>query len=210
LGKPNEAVGWEAAYRKRPSGELVSHEDTDSLNQLFQTHQVRRILDLGCGDGRHLVYFARQGYEMFGLDSAPTALRLAKEWLTNEGLSAQLFCADMSTILLPQKFFDAVICVQTINHQRIEGIRLTIKEIYRVLRPEGWLFLTVSTTRPTGLFRNGIKVEANTYVLLSGHEKGVPHHFFNMEELHKEFSQFEIVNLHEDSRNYTCMLALKP
>lgn len=206
----NDISGWEASYRKRRSGECKPHQDAEFLDDLFRKHQVKRILDLGCGDGRHLVYFGKRGYKMYGLDYAPTGLHLAEEWLVKEGLSAKLVCADMSAIPWVDSFFDAVICVKVINHHRIEGIRQTIREIYRVLRPEGWLFLNVSTTRPTGPFKNGVEVEPNTYVLSEGHEKGVPHHFFDREELLNEFSKFDIVDLHQDNSDRTCMLAQKP
>jgi len=209
----DEVTGWEVAYRKRPTGgREIPHEDAESIHQLFQKHRVRRILDLGCGDGRHLVNFGKLGYEMYGLDYAPTAISLAGEWLAKEGLSAKLVCTDMSTIPWSEGFFDAVICVAVINHHLLEGIRRTISEIYRVLRPGGWLFLTVGTSRPANPTADGnwVEVELNTYVRLEGHEKGVPHHFFNMEELLKEFSQFDIVDLHQDRRNKTCMLARRP
>lgn len=206
---PNKAVGWEAAYRKRAYAKREPHEDIDSLDQTFRKEGVRRILDLGCGDGCHLVYFARRGYEMCGLDSAPTAVRLAGDWLAKEGLSAQLVSGDMSAIPWADAVFDAVICIQTINHQRIAGVRRTMSEIWRVLCPGGWLFLTVSTDRPTGPVTNGREVEPNTYVLLSGHEKGVPHHFFNMDELLTELLQFEVGEIHKDGRHYTCVLARK-
>lgn len=205
----DQPVGWEAAYRKRAYAERVPHEDAPSLYKVFQDHEVRRILDLGCGDGRHLVYFAKCGYEMHGLDNAPTGIRLAEEWLAKESLHADLACCDMGTIPYSEEFFDAIICVQVINHDRIEGIRRTISEIYRVLRPGGWLFLTVTIARPTQPPENSVEVEPNTYVRLAGHEKGVPHHYFDLNELRREFSQFEVVDLHQDSRDYTCMLARK-
>ena len=35
---------------------------------------MRRVLDLGCGAGRHLVYLAQQGFEMYGTDVDPHGL----------------------------------------------------------------------------------------------------------------------------------------
>lgn len=66
----NEIVGWEAACRKRSSGTYGKdrpHQDAESLERFFRIHNVQWILDLGCGDGRHLVYFAKRGYEMNGI-----------------------------------------------------------------------------------------------------------------------------------------------
>lgn len=206
-----ETGGWEAAYQRRPTpGREVPHEDAEWLQGVFQEHHVRCILDLGCGDGRHLVWLAARDYEMHGQDSAPTALCLAEGWLEKEGLSAKLICSDMTEIPWADGTFDAVLCVRVINHNRIAGIRKTIAEIHRVLRQGGLLFVVVGTCGPIGRFRNGVEVEPNTYVLLKGPEAGVPHHFFDKEELRTEFSTFDLLDLHKDSREATCLLLQKP
>ena len=204
--------GWEAAYRKRPSGECRPHQDAEFLDRFFREHAVSKILDLGCGDGRHLVYFAKRGYRMYGLDIAPTGIQLSEEWLSREGLSAELVTSDMTDIPWPDSLFDATICVQVINHHRIREIRQTIQEVYRTLRPGGHLFLTVSTTQPVRSAADSEieEVEPNTYVWAEGHERGVPHHYFDMDELQKEFRVFRMLDLHRDARGKACMLAQKP
>ena len=212
----DEVHGWEAAYRKRPSGEKRPHQDAEFLDGFFRCHGVRRILDLGCGDGRHIIYFAKRGYAMYGLDVAATAISLTEEWLGKEGMSAELVACDMSAIPWPDDFFDATVCVQVIDHHRIEEIRKTVGEIYRTLRPGGYLFLTVGTNRPKNPAKFGFSVEVgwNTYVRTEGHEKGVPHHFFDEEELLDELSAFDILrdvlSPHKDSRGKRCFLFQKP
>jgi ubiquinone/menaquinone biosynthesis C-methylase UbiE len=202
---------WEKAYRKRPSGEVAPHQDVEYLHNLFKDTNVIHILDLGCGDGRHCIYFAERGYNITGFDYAPTALRRAREWLTKENLDAQLFCADMRAIPCADAIFDAVICIAVINHSRIKGIRKTIQEIQRLLHPEGWLFLVVATdiSSPDSDNTKYKKIEHHTSIPLSGHEKGVPHYFFSEEELRGEFSQFEIQDIHTDCRNRACIVMQK-
>src|ERR1035438_109715 len=43
-----------------------------------------RVLDTGCGSGRNLVYFLREGYEVFGVDTDPNAIECTR------GLAASL------------------------------------------------------------------------------------------------------------------------
>jgi SAM-dependent methyltransferase len=209
----DDIPGWEGAYRKKAYVEVHPHQDAGFLDDLFSKNGVKRILDLGCGDGRHLVYFARCGYGMFGLDSAPTAIELAEKWLMREGAYGELVCTDMSTIPWHSDYFDAVICINTINHHRLEAIRRTVSEIHRVLRKDGWLFVTAQTNRPkpSDLTKKGewVELEPNTYEWLVGHEKGVPHHFFDMDELLELFKRFRIEEMHEDDRTYRCILARK-
>jgi SAM-dependent methyltransferase len=134
----NEASGWELIYRSTSTYDrAIPHEDAESLHHLFQENGVNRILDLGCGDGRHLHYFSNLGYEMFGLDYAPSALYLAGLWLTSDDLSAELVCADMTAIPWRDEQFDAVISFLVINHNPVKRIRQTIADIHRVLKPGG-------------------------------------------------------------------------
>jgi SAM-dependent methyltransferase len=208
----NEVISWEKLYRKGPFFSLESpHEDVEFLHEFFQQNQVEKILDLGCGDGRHLYCFGRLGYRMYGLDNAHTGLYLAKERLEQAGLNAELVCADMTAIPWHDEFFDAVIGIQVIYHNPIEGIRRTIVEIHRVLKTAGSLYVNVSTCKPPGpiRFRSGVEIEPGTMVMDEGPDKGVPHHFFTMPELLSEFSRFTLVDLHWDSYSRACLLLRK-
>jgi len=217
MGNPGKPTGWEAAYRVRPKADYMTdnhHEDCQVLDEIFQRSGVRCILDLGCGDGRHLVRFARLGYHMHGQDISPTGLKLARVWLAKESLSADLACGDMTRILWPDSSFDAMLCIQVINHHRIREIRQTIEEIHRSLRNGGFLFLTVAIDRPPRPDApKAIEIEPHTYVPTEGHEKDVPHHEFNMAELLDEFRRFsvreDLMPTHRDTNEYTCVLFQK-
>lgn len=208
----DEVSGWELIYRSTSTYDRATpHEDAENLHRLFQENEVNRILDLGCGDGRHLHFFSELGYEISGLDYAPSALHLADKWLASDNLSAELVCADMTAIPWPEESFDAVISFLVINHNPIERIRRTIMEIHRVLKSGGWLFVAVSTCKPLGPMRyhSGIEIEPDTIVLTEGREKGVPHHFFTTSELIEMFSRFTLVDFHWDSRSRACLLLRK-
>ncbi|UCB43446.1 MAG: methyltransferase domain-containing protein [Dehalococcoidales bacterium] len=205
----NEVMSWEKLYSKGPFFNLESpHEEVEFLHELFKKNNVETILDLGCGDGRHLYYFSKLGYRIYGLDNARTGLCLAQERLAQVGLATELVCADMTAIPWHDEFFGAVIVIQVIYHNPIEGIRRTIEEIHRVLKPGGWLFVTVSTCKPLGPMRyySGVEIEPGTMVMDEGPDKGVPHHFFTMPELLDELSRFALIDLRWDSYSGACLL----
>jgi SAM-dependent methyltransferase len=206
-----EPTGWEAAYQNGHTRPRTPHEDAELLVELFRRNGVRRILDLGCGDGRHLVWFGARGFEMFGLDIAPTALARAGEFLAEAKLSAETACSDMSALPWADGFFDAVISVQVINHHDIDGIRKTVAEIHRVLRPGGFLFATVATylsderlTSP-----NLVRLGPRLFTKKEGHEAGVPHYFATEREWVAELSAFEVLDVHKDKVGKTAFLARK-
>src|SRR5687767_12996419 len=48
--------------------------------------KVDKVLDLGCGNGRHAIYFAEQGFKASGIDVSPQAIEWASEWSKRKGL----------------------------------------------------------------------------------------------------------------------------
>lgn len=105
---------------------------------------MKRILDLGCGSGRHIVYLAKESFEVYGIDISPIGIELAKRWMEDEKLKASLITGDIYNKLpYADTFFDAVISVQVIHHNTARNIRRLVAEIWRLLQPKG-LFLPPS------------------------------------------------------------------
>ena len=44
----------------------------------LKKHGVKRVLDLGCGAGRHCVLLAGSGFEVVGIDVSKYALKMAR------------------------------------------------------------------------------------------------------------------------------------
>ena len=143
---------WEDIYRR--DGHVFTEipavipEFVSLLKQHGQTGA--RFLDLGCGNGRHLVYFSKLGYRITGLDSAPSALRLSQEWLQRNGLSGDLLLSDSrSPFPIADESFDILLSTQVIHHALLETVLYTISEITRVVRPGGFILITVPVFRET-------------------------------------------------------------
>lgn len=135
---------WDKIFKESGKVFIKPQEDIPKIAKLFKKKDVRKILDLGCGSGRHLVYLARQGFDVFGIDIARHGIKIAKDWLRKENLKANLKIGDIYKPL-PYKndFFDAIISTNTLHHAKIEKIRKLIKEMERILKPSGLIFVTV-------------------------------------------------------------------
>ena len=103
-----------------------------------------KILDLGCGAGRFSLYIRGKFKEIHGVEIAEERLRIAR------GQEMFLSVANINESL-PYKdnMFNAVSCLDVIEHLIDPGS--VLKEIYRVLRPNGQLVLTTPNFR---YFRN--------------------------------------------------------
>jgi SAM-dependent methyltransferase len=169
----------------------------------------RRIVDLGCGSGRHTVFLAQRAFKVTGIDNSPTALSLSRQWLAQEGLPARLIRADMRrTLPLAEQVCDAVISTQVIHHALVATVQRTAREMARLLAPGGVVFVSVPARLEAGVtFR---EVEPGTYVPTSGSEVGLPHHIFSADGLAGLFPGFTVLELDLiDSRIWT-LLAMRP
>jgi SAM-dependent methyltransferase len=200
---------WEAIYARDGDVFPDPHEDMPRLAETLQQRGARDLLDLGCGTGRHLAYFARCGFFVAGIDGAPAGLALAKRKLRAAGLAAELCCGDIYDPLpYVDATFDAVVSVQVVHHATLQRIAALTQEITRVLRAGGLVYLTVPQQRNQGTRFQ--QIEPSTYIPLDGREAGLPHHYFTPEELRALFPALVVVDVHLDNGQHYCLTAIKP
>jgi len=184
------------------------HPDLPMIVQKLNQLGARKILDLGCGTGRHTVYLSQHGFQVYSLDGAPHALLRSKAWLSENNLKAYLLRHEMTEpIPFPAGSFDGLISTQVIHHARLATVQAIIAEIHRLLKPGGLVYVTVAAPKE-GKFKS-IEVEPRTYLPLGGPEKGLLHHLFTEPELRLSFADFQILDVHLDDTNHHCLTAIK-
>jgi SAM-dependent methyltransferase len=204
---------WDSIYRKggyKYYDVEVPHEDMKTVASFLKSRKCREILDLGCGVGRNLIYLLKQGFSVHGLDYSPTAIRKLKSTGIKNVTVADMF----SRLKYPSGSFDAIISVQSLQHGRKEQITRAIKELGRVLKPKGLIFITLAGRISRGkvrlcLVKTARKIAPNTFVPTMGDEIGLVHFIFNRPLIRKQFSGFKILRLWKDSRDYYCFIAEK-
>jgi len=99
-----------------------------------------RILDLGCGNGRLYELFKDCSIDYYGVDFSEKLIEIAK----NHYPKAKFQITDALNLPFPNNFFDKVLSVAVFHQIPSEEFRRRfLTEIKRVLKPEGYLILTV-------------------------------------------------------------------
>lgn len=117
----------------------------DEINQILDLQDKSRVLDVGCGISTVLHFLKGDRY---GID--PLGEEYKRIYTYPEGI--QVTKADGENIPFADKYFDAVFCTNVLDH--VTGPRMTIDNISRVLKDDGYFVLTVE------LFDDNVKRDA--------------------------------------------------
>lgn len=99
----------------------------------------RRLLDLGCGNGRHMVHLLRNCPDVVGLDYSAELLGMARGLL---GAAGRLIRGDMRRIPLGTAFDAVTNFFTSFGYFRTEGEDLAVlREVARVLKAGGRFFM---------------------------------------------------------------------
>ena len=104
-------------------------------------------------------------------------------------------------------FFDAIISIQVIHHAKLAKIKKIISEIERVIKPNGFIFITVPKHKNQA--KEYKKIAPNTYIPLDGWEKGLHHYYFTPEKLREVFRNFKIESIKTDKTGHYALSGIK-
>jgi SAM-dependent methyltransferase len=100
-----------------------------------------RILDAGCGNGRHAVPLANAGYRVVGLDRSGVLLAAARR-AARDAPWPRFVRASYTRLPFESGAFDAVLCLGTaLGYLGDQGDRAPLREFRRVLAPGGRLVI---------------------------------------------------------------------
>lgn len=181
---------WDSLYQERGTVQREPSPKAGDAVDFLRKAQADRLLDLGCGTGRHAIYLAQNGFELLGCDSSEAALRIARGVLPE----VEFQVCDVGSLPYRNQSIDGIFCHAVIQHGTLATIKRAIAEIHRVLRRGGALFLTVtSTEHPESL--TGHEIEPGTKMHIDAIDGDMPHHYFTEPEMRELFGRFFIVKL---------------
>ncbi len=108
----------------------------------FREYALRgdKVLDLGCGNGRLYELLKEKSVDYYGIDNSEKLIEIAKIRYPK----VKFLVADALNLPFPDSFFDKVFSIAVLHHIPSEELRLKfLEEIKRVLKPEGFLIITL-------------------------------------------------------------------
>ncbi len=163
----------------------------------FLNKKKGKILDLGCGAGRHLKEI-KDG-KMYLVDFSRNMINLAKKRAEEKRIKAEFFVASLAKLPFDDNFFDSAIAIAVLHCMKGEKNReKAVKELFRVLKPKAKALVAV-WNKGSRRFRNSPKER-----LVKWRKSGARYYYlFDADEIYRLFKNagFKISLKYEPERN---------
>jgi SAM-dependent methyltransferase len=192
---------WDEIFKDPRYTELPPAVEVLDFLEPLAAARARRVLDHGCGAGRHTLLLVQRGYDVTGIDISPRGCELTRRRLASAGLTAEVRVGDIRELPEPPASFDAVVSRGVITHGTSADVQLSLGEIARVLRPGGLVMSTFISTE-SSLLGRGERIDEQTWVCDDELEAGVVHHFMTREDVcamtERHFEQIALTHQRHD------------
>ena len=125
----------------------ITETEVTFFQEILDIQEGNTILDLACGQGRHLIELAKRGnYNLFGLDRSRYLIQRARNTAKKKGVSITFKEGDVRKLPFPADSFDFVtILGNSFGYFEIREDDVKIlREIFRVLKPGGKVLLDIA------------------------------------------------------------------
>jgi ubiquinone/menaquinone biosynthesis C-methylase UbiE len=190
---------WEESYKNKqnfvfyPNEEMVrfiskyirKRTGFSSFEDHLPNAAGMKLLDVGCGIGRHLVMAQDFELDPHGFDLSAEAIRTAREWLRSRGLQnaeEKIVQSDARALPWRDTYFDVAVSHGVLDSMPFDIAKSAISEVQRTLKPESLFYCD--------LIGGGNQEE----VVSTFHEKDTIQSYFDEEKIDELFSdRFDIV-----------------
>ena len=112
-----------------------------------ESAESKNVLDCGAGgDSPPLSMFNEYGYKTTGIESDPKQIEKAVSFSKKSNQALEIIEADMRKLPFGEASFDCVYSYNSIFHMKKDDIKKGIKEMKRVLKPKGLMFVNFLST----------------------------------------------------------------
>ena len=140
---------FDAAYKGRPPWD-IGRPQKEFVELVRRGEITGSVLDIGCGTGEHALYFAREGYEVWGIDSAPLAIQKAQEKAAARGLQASFLVLDARELSKLNRKFDTATDSGLFHTLSDEDRPVFVDNLAAILSPSGKYFMLCFSDQEPG------------------------------------------------------------
>lgn len=140
-GMKRESNYWDDAYKKGVHWEEGHSKGAEEFSKMLKPKSS--ILDIGCGSGRDSIFFAKNGFDVTGIDISEEAISKAKAAAEKQKLKIRFDPMSAEKISFGNETFDGIYSNAVLHFTELKK---SGDEIYRILKKNGLSFLSIILT----------------------------------------------------------------
>lgn len=189
----NNKTEWDRSYESKDNFVFYPHEEVVRFVSKFIRKRVAlnefrdiavnatqgRVLDLGCGIARHVIYCHEMGLEAYGIDLSDAAINVAQEWAAQMHLpepTSRIVQGDIRHLPWEDGFFRYAVSHGVLDSMPFEIARAACIELGRVMPVDGLFYCDVISGDDSRHAREFSGEE----IVSSVHEHGTVQLYFNL------------------------------
>ncbi|MGB3946579.1 MAG: class I SAM-dependent methyltransferase [Bacteroidia bacterium] len=211
----NQKKQWEESYQNKDNYMFYPHEEVirffsqyinkrkgfDTFEKKHNVNGLPKVLDLGCGIGRHIVFSNQMQTDAYGVDLSEAAIEFAVSWAKKEGIpnaEEKILQCDITKMPFQNNFFDFMVSHGVLDSMSLQNCQKSIVEAHRVLKSGGYFYCDLISGDDSEHDSNFSGEE----VIKTEHERDTIQLFYNENLIKNLYSKyFEITDMILIKRN---------
>ena len=159
-----------------------------------------KILDFGCGIGRHIKFLDEYKLDAYGFDLSEQAIYNAHKFfkkLNLDHLQKKVIVSDITNLPYESNFFNYMLSHGVLDSMDYKIAKEGIKELHRVIQTKGIIFFDIISTLDSS-FKNKNNLDQ---IVENDHEKGTIQSYYDIDKINDLMREkFKIIELYENTR----------
>lgn len=162
----------------------------------MENNDYQTLLDVGCGNGKDSLYFAKKGIHVTAIDFSRTAIEELKQIIAEKGLlNISAIRKDIIDLDIGDNSFDVIYAHLSLQYFDDEITTKIFDELHSILKPGGMIFIRCKST-DDHLYGQGEKIGDDMFI------KGHIRHFFSKEYMIEKLVQYYLIRIRRVSSIY--------
>ncbi|MBI4250566.1 class I SAM-dependent methyltransferase [Candidatus Uhrbacteria bacterium] len=153
---------WQTKWKKMPSKSPPNNFAIRAYHVIKQG-KYQTLLDLGCGNGRDSLFFARKGLHVIAVDFSESGPRqLRKQAAEKKLANLEVVRQDISQLKFKPNSFDVIYAHLSLHYFTDKATKRIFNQLHNLLKKDGLLFVKCKSTNDM-LYSRGRKLEEDMY-----------------------------------------------
>jgi ubiquinone/menaquinone biosynthesis C-methylase UbiE len=186
---------WEEKWGRR--GNEPPNNFAKRCFLLIKKRHLKTLLDVGCGNGRDSLYFARKGLKVTAVDFSKNGLKLLKRIIDRDKIkNITPICRETTKLNFKDNSFDVIYAHLSLHYFYDKTTTKIFDKLYKMLKKNGLIFIKCKST-DDAFYGEGKKVEENIFI-----KKNQIRHFFDKDYMKEKLEKFKILKIRKTSSVY--------